>query len=101
MLVSVVVILERTLRFQASLVAVVSVSRVVPAGIWALTFEQACSVELKDTPTLEVTLAFEKVYKTPRREVDVTLSPAGYSTSSAFVLPDPTKVAYDSGAGSK
>lgn len=51
-----VVTLDKTLVFHASLVCAVSSSRVVPLGICESTLAQACSVEIKDTPTLEVTL---------------------------------------------
>lgn len=78
---------------QASLVAVVRASRIVPAGIWVLTFEQAWAVEMNETPTREVMLVSEKVYSTPRREVEVTFSPAGNSTRSSFVVPSPKNVA--------
>lgn len=100
-LVSVVVILEKIRSFQASLVWVVNVSRSVPAGIWESTFWHACSVEMKETPTLDVTDVALKVKRAPNRDVEVTLSPAGYLISTSFVLPLPRKVAYVAGAGSK
>lgn len=100
-LVSVVVILARTWVFQASLVWVVSSSRVVPAGIWASRFWHAWAVEMKETPTRDVTVVVLKMKLAPSRDVDVTLSPAGYLISMSLVLPVPRKVAYFSGAGSK
>lgn len=92
-LVSVVVILERTWVFQASLVWLVSASRVVPAGIWASRFWHAWAVEMKETPTRDVTVVVLKTKRAPSRDVEVTLSPAGYLTSMSFVLPLPRKVA--------
>lgn len=101
MLVSVVVILDSTSPFQASLACCVSVSRAVPAGICELTLEQAWAVEMKDTPTLELTCVLSNVYTTPSRAVEVTSSPAGYETSVLLVLPAPRNVAYEDGAVSK
>lgn len=54
-LLSVVVTFERTWVFHASCVAFLTVSREVPAGISELTLLQACSVDMNETPTRDVT----------------------------------------------
>lgn len=100
-LVSVVVTLDRIWSFHASRVPCTTVSSAVPAGICESTFWHACSAEMNDTPTLDVRLAVSKVYSTPSRADEVTLSPAGYAANVAFVLPVPRNVAYDDGAASK
>lgn len=68
--VSVVVILDNTWLFQAFFTLSSKVFRDVPAGISLSTFLQACSDEMNDTPTLEVTCEVLKVKTAPSRAVD-------------------------------
>lgn len=69
MSVSVVLTLERTLLFHASRVACLTEERLLSAGISELTLLQAWDVEMKDTPTLDLTLSVSNVKMAPRRWV--------------------------------
>ena len=69
---SVVVTFDSTSSFQICLAFVVNVESVVPAGICELTFSHAWAVEMKEIPTLEVTLVvFPKLNTAPRRAVEL------------------------------
>lgn len=68
--VSVVVIFESTPSFQADLTVFSRASNVVSAGISSSTLPQACWAEMKDTPTLEVTLVELNVKTAPTRAVE-------------------------------
>lgn len=68
--VSVVVILESTPSVQADLTFVSRASNAVSAGISSSTLLQACWDEMKDTPTLEVTLVDLNVKTAPTRAVE-------------------------------
>lgn len=68
--VSVVVIFESTPSFQADLTFCSRASNCMPAGISQSTLPQACSAEMKETPTLEVTLVELNVNTAPTRAVE-------------------------------
>lgn len=102
-LVSVVVTLERTFAVHASRVAVLTVERLVPAGISASTLRHAWAVEIKETPTREVTAASAKVKTAPRRCVrdsyEVVSLP--YAERTSDVRSVPRKVLKEKGCWSK
>ncbi len=66
--VSVVVILDSTPSAQAALTFFSKLSNVVSAGISFSTLLQACLLEMKDTPTREVTLVELNVKTAPSRD---------------------------------
>lgn len=86
-----VVILEKTLLFQAFRVSLINVMIEVSGGICELTLVQACSVGMKETPTLElmtVSLLLKKNIAATR-DSDSALSPVWFHF--------PTKVLYCGG----
>ena len=93
MSVSVVVILEKTSEFQTSRVCCFTVAKGASAGICSLTFWQACSVEMNETPTRDLTFFALKVKMAPRRAVEVTLGVSEYCASPLpALLPSPRNV---------
>ena len=78
-LVLVVVILDKTLSFHSEIASFTTDVKLVPAGISRFTLLQACSVEIHEIPTREITSSSLNVNRAPTRvefEVDETEPPA-------------------------
>jgi hypothetical protein len=87
-LVLVVVILDRTFSFHSETASSTTVAKLVPAGISLFTFSQACSGEIQEIPTREITSSSLKVNSAPTRvefEVDETEPPASSMLGAAPV----------------
>jgi hypothetical protein len=94
-LVSVVVILENTFEFQASRVSVLRVASDFSGGICSMMLRQACSDEINETPTRDLTVVVLKEKTAPSRAVELTEGVEGYcAIPLPALLPSPRKVLY-------